>query len=80
MPKKLISFSIDFKKQYPNQTKPVRDEIDKIIKDLTEVVQYILKNELPFRKMKITLRIKPSNEALSVIILPVPRIIIKRIE
>ncbi len=79
-PKNLISFSTDFKKQYPNRPKPVRNDIDNIIKELTKVVQYILKNNLPFRKMKMSIRIEYSNEALSVIILPVPRIIIKRIE
>ncbi len=52
-PKNLISFSKDFKKQYPNRPKPVRDEIDKVIKELANTVQYITKNNLPFRKMKI---------------------------
>lgn len=75
--KNLISFSMDFKKQYPNRPKPVRDEI---LKDLTNTVQYIKKNSLPYRKIKMILRISKSNEALSVIVLPIPRIIIKRIE
>lgn len=78
--KNLISFSMDFKKQYPNRPKPVRDEIDEILKDLTNTVQYIKKNSLPYRKIKMILRISKSNEALSVIVLPIPRIIIKRIE
>ena len=78
--KNLISFSTDFKKQYPNRPKPVRDEIDDILKDLTTTIQYIKKNSLPYRKIKMILRISKSNEALSVIVLPIPRIIIKRIE
>ena len=77
---KLISFSLDFKKQYTNRPKPVRNEIDTIVRDLTETVRYIGKRELPFRKIKITLRIAISKESLSVLITPIPRIIIRRIE
>ncbi len=51
--KKLISFSKDFKKQYPNRSKPVRDEIDAILKDVGKMVQYIRKNDLPLRKAKL---------------------------
>ena len=76
----LISFSCDFRIQYHQRDKPVRDEIDRILKELAKIVQYIIKQELPIRKMRYILKIKQSNEALSVIILPIPRIIIKRIE
>lgn len=79
-PKNLISFSKDFRTQYPNRSKPVRDEIDNILIELTKTVQYITKNSIQFRKIKMILKITKSNEALSVIVLPIPRIIIKRIE
>ncbi len=71
---------MDFKKQYTNRDKRVRNEIDDIVRGLTEIVRHVIKKELPFKKMKITLRIKSSKEVLSVIVMPVPRIIIRRIE
>lgn len=80
MNRKFISFSLDFKKQYTNRDKKVRNEIDDIVRDLTEIVRHVMKKDLPFKKMKITLRINSSKEVLSVIVMPIPRIIIRRIE
>lgn len=43
-------------------------------------MEYLGKNSLPYKKIKLTLKIKRSNEGLAVIIFPTPRIVIKRIE
>ena len=76
---KLISFSNDFKKQYPNREKPERDEIDNTLKDIDELVKHILKKELSFKKIKMPLRIKNTSGTLEVLVLSTPCIIVKRI-
>ena len=73
-----ISFSSDFKRQYHNRQKLERDEIDNLLKKLSECVKYIAKNDLPFRRIKF--KVRAGSEILDILVVYPPRIIVKRLE
>lgn len=80
--KPLFSFSRDFKKQYHSRDKRTRDDIDCRLSEVADLVTYARKKEIPFAKVKMSLRIRVSGESLSVVVLsePKPKVIVRRIE
>jgi len=80
MPSKLISFSRNFKIQYFQRDKNVRGDIDQVIKNVENILKFMIKNKIPFSKIKMRVDIKSSCEYLLLIITPTPKIILKRLE
>ncbi len=76
----LISFSTDFKGQYSNRDKDTKKEIKDIGKQLVELFKFTTKNKICFKKMKLRMSLKTTNEIVNVVIFPSPRIVFKRIQ
>ena len=80
MTSNILSFSRNFKIQYFSREKPVRDEIDTQLIQAVKIQQFLAKNEINYQKIKMRFKIKSTCEDLTVLFLPTPRIIVKRLE
>ena len=77
-----FSFSRDFKKQYHSRDKKTRNEIDRHLGEVDDLIAYALKKNMLLKKAKMGLHIRASNELLSCVIVftPVPKVIVRRVE
>jgi len=80
MTSNILSFSRNFKIQYFSREKVVKDEIDMQLKQAVMIQQFLAKNEINYQKIKMRFKIKSTCEDLTVLFLPTPRIIVKRLE
>ena len=77
--KKFISFSNDFKKQHHNCDTVVQNSIDAVLEKLSASVIYMGKQELPYTKLNLKIRIKGTSDKLIVWVKPDPRIVVKQL-